>query len=145
MPGDLDPRTWLDFEGPGPGDHDWVKLYLVALAVLLPTAIFALFTVYLLTLLIILIASRHANDTLAEVLPRIVVGGYFAWSTVALIHPLGAGRYFAESIGARHPTTEEADAYRDATSSLLSSGSGESRNGCTCSTVTSSTPPWSAT
>jgi Zn-dependent protease with chaperone function len=118
MPGDLDPRTWLRFEGQSPGQHDWVKLYLVALAVLIPTAIFALFTLYLLTLLITLIANGHANETLAEVLPWIVVGSYFAWATLALIHPLGAGRYLAEGIGARHPTTEEADAYRDATSSL---------------------------
>jgi hypothetical protein len=118
MPGELDPRTWLSFEEPGSGERDWVKLYLVALAVLIPTAIFGWFTLFPLTLLVTLIANGHGNLGLANVLPWIVVGGYFAWATSALIHPLGAGRYLAEGIGARRPTAEETDAYRDATSSL---------------------------
>jgi hypothetical protein len=118
MPAELDPRTWLSFEGRGPADNDWVRLYLVALAVLIPTAIFQLFTVYLLTLLGTRIANGHGNFGLANVLPWIVVGTYFAWATTALFHPLGAGRYFAEGIGARRATSEEADSYRDATSSL---------------------------
>lgn len=118
MPTELDPRTWLSFDAPGPADNDWIRLYLVALAVLIPTAIFQLFTVYLLTLLVTLLANGHANFGLANVLPWIVVGGYFGWATSALIYPLGAGRHFAEGIGARQATTEESDAYRDATNSL---------------------------
>lgn len=118
MPGDLDPRTWLSFEGQGPGERDWLKLYLLAFAVMIPTAIFGLFTVFLLTLLFTLIVNGHGNFELATVLAWSVVGGYFGWATLALVRPLGAGRYFAEGIGARQPTAEEADAYRDATSSL---------------------------
>ena len=85
---------------------------------LIPTAIFQLFTVFLLTLLFTLIANGHGDSGLANVLPWIVVGGYFAWATSALIVPFGAGRYLADGIGARRPTAEEAEAYRDATSSL---------------------------
>ena len=118
MPAELDSRTWLSFEERGPAEHDWIRLYLVALAVLIPTAIFQLFTVYLLTLLVTLIADGHVNSGLAEVLPWIVVGGYFGWATIALIYPLGAGRYFAEGIGARRATSEEAASYQDATISL---------------------------
>ncbi|HEX4033579.1 MAG TPA: M48 family metalloprotease [Solirubrobacteraceae bacterium] len=115
---DLDPRIWLSFEGHTPGEHDWIKLYLLALAVLIPTAIFGLLTVFLLTLLVTLIANGRGNFELATLLAWIIVAGYFAWATSALIHPLGAGRYFAEGIGARRATTQEADAYRDATSTL---------------------------
>lgn len=106
------------FEGRGPAERDWIRLYLVAVAALIPTAIFQLFTVYVLTLLVTLIANGHGNFGLADVLPWIVVGSYFGWATSALIYPLRAGRYFAEAIGARLATSEEADAYRDATSSL---------------------------
>lgn len=118
MPAELDPRTWLSFEGRGPADNDWVKIYLIALVVLIPTAIFQLFTLFLLTLLVTLIANGHGDFGLANVLPWIVVGAYFAWATAALIYPLGAGRFLADGIGARRPTTEEADAYRDAMGSL---------------------------
>jgi hypothetical protein len=118
MPAELDPRTWLSFEGRGLGERDWVKIYLLAIAVLIPTAIFQLFTVFLLTLLFTLIANGHGDFGLANVLPWILVGAYFAWATSALIVPLGAGRYLADGIGARRPTAEEADAYRDAMGSL---------------------------
>jgi len=112
MPVELDPRTWLSFEGRGPAENDWLRLYLVALAVLIPTAIFQLFTVYLLTLLFTLIANGHGNFGLANMLPWIVVGGYFGWATSAL-YPLGAGRTFAEAIRARPATSEEAEAYQE--------------------------------
>jgi Zn-dependent protease with chaperone function len=118
MPAELDPRTWLGFEGRGPAEHDWVRLYLVALAVLIPTAIFQFVTVFLLTLLVTLIANGHGNFGLANVLAWIVVGGYFAWATSALLLPLGAGRYLAEGIGARRAIAAETDTYRDATSTL---------------------------
>ena len=118
MPAELDPRTWLSFEGRGLGERDWVKIYLVAVVVLVPTAIFQVFTVFLLTLLVTLIANGHGDFGLANVLPWILVGAYFAWATSALIVPLGAGRYLAEGIGARRPTAGEADAYRDAMGSL---------------------------
>jgi hypothetical protein len=118
MPSELDPRTWLSTEGHRPADRDWVRLYLLALAVLIPTAIFQLFTVYLLTLLLTLIANGHGDFALANTLPWIVVGGYFGSATSALIHPLGAGRHFADAIGARRATTEETAAYQDAMSSL---------------------------
>ena len=58
-----------------------------------------MFTVFLLTLLVTLIANGHGDFGLANVLPWILVGGYFAWATSALIVPLGAGRYLAEGIG----------------------------------------------
>jgi hypothetical protein len=118
MPADLDPRVWLSFEGRAPDERDWVKLYLLALTVLVPTAIVQLFTLFLLTLLVTLIANGHGNIGLADLLPWVIVGSYYAWATSALIHPLGAGRHLAEQIGARQATAEEADAYRDATSSL---------------------------
>src|ERR1700690_1282284 len=100
MPADLDPRTWLSCGGGGPGERDWIKIYLIAVAVLIPTAIFQLFTVFLLTLLFTLIADGHGDSGLANVLPWIVVGAYFAWATSALIVPFGAGRYLADGIGA---------------------------------------------
>ena len=70
---------------------------------LIPTAIFQMFTVFLLTLLVTLIANGHGDFGLANVLPWILVGAYFAWATSALIVPLGAGRYLADGIGARRP------------------------------------------
>src|SRR5579862_4092208 len=118
MPTELDPRTWLSSDGRPSSERDWIRLYLLALAVLIPTAIFQLFTVYLLTLLVTLIANGHGNFALANTLPWIAVAGYFGWATSALIYPLGAGRHFADSIGARRATTDEEDAYRDAMSSL---------------------------
>jgi hypothetical protein len=118
MPAELDPRTWLSSEGRGLGERDWVKIYLIAVAVLIPTAIFQVFTIFLLTLLVTLIANGHGDFGLANVLPWILVGAYFAWATSALIVPIGAGRYLADGIGARRPTAEEADSYRDAIGSL---------------------------
>ena len=118
MPAELDPRTWLSLEGRGPGEHDWIKLYLIAVAVLIPTAVFQILTVFLLTLLVTLIANGHGDFGLANLLPWVLVGAYFAWATSALIVPLGAGRYLADGIGARRPTAEETDAYRDAMGSL---------------------------
>ena len=144
MPGDLDPRTWLSFEGHGPGERDWVKTYLIALAVLIPTVVFQLFTLFLLTLLVTLIAKGRGNLGLANVLPWIVVGSYYAWATSALIYPLGAGRSPSGSARdgqrQRKPTPTATRQAR-----CRSTASGGDRNGSTCSTATSSMPPSSAT
>ena len=92
----------------------WWWLLYYALLALIPTFVFALFTIFLLTLLVTWITTGHGNEGLANTLPWIVILGFLAWVGSALRFPLGAGGYFASSVGARHPTREEQQAYEDA-------------------------------
>ena len=115
---ELDSRVWAPVDAPDLAKHGWSRLLYYALLALIPTFVFALFTIYLLTLLVTWITSGHADEGLANTLPWILVLGFLAWVLSALVFPLGAGGYFASSVGARAPTREEHQAYEDALTGL---------------------------
>jgi Zn-dependent protease with chaperone function len=115
---DLDPRVWLPLDRPDLADRGWAMLFAISLALLIPTAICVLLTIFLLTLLFTWIAHGHGNFAVANTLPWIVVGGFLVWAASALVYPLGAGRYFADGVGGRRATLDEEYAYRDALEAL---------------------------
>jgi Zn-dependent protease with chaperone function len=115
---ELDSHVWAPVSAPDLAEHGWWWLLYYALLALIPTFVFALFTTYLLTLLVTWITSGHGNEGLANTLPWIVVLGFLAWVLSALVAPVGAGGYFASSVGARAPTQTEQQAYEDALTAL---------------------------
>jgi Zn-dependent protease with chaperone function len=115
---ELDSRVWAPVDGTDLAEHGWWWLFYYALLALIPTFVFALFTIYLLTLLVTLIVNGHADQGMASTLPWIVTLGFLAWVLSALVFPLGAGGYFASSVGARRPTSGEQQAYENALTAL---------------------------
>jgi Zn-dependent protease with chaperone function len=111
---ELDSRVWAPVDAPDLAEHGYWWLLYYALIALIPTFIFALFTIFLLTLLVTWITTGHGNEGLANTLPWILILAFLAWVGSALVYPLGAGGYFASSLGARNPTREEQRAYEDA-------------------------------
>jgi hypothetical protein len=112
------PRHLLNADLEEVADHGWVILYLVTLAVLVPTFIAILFTVYGLTDLAAFIDSGHSDVALANVTPWVVIAAFVAWATSGLFLSLGAGPYMADSLGARQPTQAELHVYNDAITNL---------------------------
>lgn len=100
------------------GRHGWVVLYVVSLAVLIPTFICILFTVFVLTDLFRFIQTGHSDVAAANIAPWVVIGAFVAWATSGLLLPLGAGPYMADGLGARQPTQTELDVYHDAIDTL---------------------------
>jgi Zn-dependent protease with chaperone function len=98
--------------------HGWVPLYAASLAVLIPTFICILFTVFLLTDLFRFLQTGHSDVATADVVPWVVLGAFVAWATSGLILPMGAGPYMADGLGARRPTQTELDVYHDAIDTL---------------------------
>jgi Zn-dependent protease with chaperone function len=115
---ELDSRVWAPVDAPDLAGHGWWWLLYFALLALIPTFVFALFTIFLLTLLVTWFTTGHGNEGLANTLPWIVTLGFLAWVVSALVFPLGAAGYFASSVGARRPTSEERQAYEDALTAL---------------------------
>jgi Zn-dependent protease with chaperone function len=115
---ELDSRVWAPVEAPDLAEHGWWRLLYYALLALIPTFVFALFTIFLLTLLVTWITTGHGHQGLANTLPWIVTLGFLGWVLSALVFPLGTGGYFASSVGARRPTHEEQQAYEDALTAL---------------------------
>jgi heat shock protein HtpX len=115
---ELDSRVWAPVDAPDLAEHGYRWLLYYALIALIPTFIFALFTIFLLTLLVTWIATGHGNEGLANTLPWILILAFLAWVGSALVYPLGAGGYFASGLGARNPTGEEQQAYEDALTNL---------------------------
>jgi Zn-dependent protease with chaperone function len=110
--------VWAPVDAPNLAEHGYWWLLYYALIALIPTFIFALFTIFLLTLLVTWITTGHGNEGLANTLPWILILAFLAWVGSALVYPLGAGGYFASSLGARNPTREEQQAYEDALTNL---------------------------
>jgi Zn-dependent protease with chaperone function len=115
---ELDSRVWAPVDAPELAAHGWRWLFYYALLALIPTFVFAVFTIFLLTLLVTWIATGHGNEGLANTLPWFLILGFLVWVGSALVFPLGAGGYFASSVGARRPIREEQQAYEDALAAL---------------------------
>jgi Zn-dependent protease with chaperone function len=115
---ELDSRVWAPVEAPDLAEQGWWWLLHYALLALIPTFVFALFTVYLVTLLVTWITTGTGNEGLANTLPWIVVLGFLAWVLSALVSPVGAGGHLAGSVGARRATANEQQAYDDALTAL---------------------------
>jgi hypothetical protein len=88
---ELDSRVWAPVDAPELAEHGWWWLLYYALIALIPTFIFALLTIFLLTLLVTWITTGHGNEGLANTLPWIVTLGFLGWVLSALVFPLGAG------------------------------------------------------
>jgi Zn-dependent protease with chaperone function len=110
--------VWAPVDAPDLAEHGWWWLLYYSLLTLIPTFIFALFTTFLLTLLLTWMTTGQGNEGLANTLPWIVTLGFLGWVGSALVFPIGAGGYFASSVGARRPTRDEEQAYEDALTSL---------------------------
>jgi Zn-dependent protease with chaperone function len=115
---ELDSRVWAPVDAPDLAGQGWWWLLYYGLLALIPTFVFALFTIFLLTLLVTGITNGHVNEGLANTLPWIAILGFLGWVGSALVFPLGAGGHFASSVGARRPTREEQQAYEDALAAL---------------------------
>jgi Zn-dependent protease with chaperone function len=115
---ELDSRVWAPVEAPDLAEHGWGWLLYYGTLMLLPTFMFAVLTIYLLTLLITWITTGTGNEGLASTLPWFALVAFLAWAFSALLVPLGAGGYLASSLGARRPTANEQQAYEDALTAL---------------------------
>jgi Zn-dependent protease with chaperone function len=107
-----------DRGGRGLGDWGWLKVYLLHLVLMLPSMIVLFLLVVVVILLGTLIGRGHANDTLATILAYAIPLGFLTWATSGIWLPLGAGRYMADGVGARAPTSTEMDSYQDAIDAL---------------------------
>ncbi|HEY1777048.1 MAG TPA: M48 family metalloprotease [Solirubrobacteraceae bacterium] len=113
-----DPNIWLDREGGGLAERGWVPLYLIHLLALIPTFTAMFFTSGLTVVFVTLIKNGHADWTAANWFAYGVPIAFILWATSGILLPFGAGRWLADSIGARHPTTTEIEAYKDAIDAL---------------------------
>ena len=113
-----DPGTWLDPESDGIAERGWFPIYLIHLLVLIPTFTAMFFTSGLVVVFVTLIDSGHADWTAANWFAYGVPIAFILWATSGILLPLGAGRWLADDIGARRPTTLELEAYEDAIDTL---------------------------